>query len=61
MYLLMLYPVSNLKAIGQLVMEVLHLKDLRDTESVVMNAVVIVLGECQISKAMYIRGVSTII
>ena len=46
MYLVML--VSNFKAIGQLVLEILHLKDLGDTASVVTNAVVLVLGECQI-------------
>ena len=32
-------------------MEILHLKDLGDTESVVTNAVVLDLGECQISMA----------
>ena len=31
---------SNFKAIEQLVMEILHLKDSRDTSSVVMDAVV---------------------
>ena len=35
---------SNFKAIGQLVMEILHLKYLWDTESVVTNAVVLVFG-----------------
>ena len=30
-------------------MELLHLQDLGDTTSVVTNAVVLVLGECQIS------------
>ena len=30
-------------------MEILHFKDLGDTASVVTNAVVLVLGECQIS------------
>ena len=35
---------------------VLHLKDLGDTESVIMNAVVLVLGECQIPMATYLRG-----
>ena len=30
-------------------MEILHFKDLGDTASVVMNAVILVLGECQIS------------
>ena len=54
--LLMLYPVSNFKAIGQLVMEILHFVDLGDTVSVVTNAVVLVLGECQISMATYLRG-----
>ena len=43
MYLLMLYPISNVKAIGQLVME-----DLGETESVVTNAVVLVLGDLQV-------------
>ena len=32
-----------------------HFKDLGDTESVVMNAVALVLGECQISIATYTR------
>ena len=35
-------------------MEILHFKGLGDTESVVTNAVVLVLGECQISIAMYL-------
>ena len=55
MYLLILYPVSNFKAIRQFVMEILHFKDLGDT-SVVTNAVVLVLGECKISIATYLRG-----
>ena len=40
MYLLAMHltPVSNLKAIGQLVMGVLHFKALGDTESVITNA-----------------------
>ena len=54
MYFLM--PVSNIKAIGQLVMKILHFEDLWDTESVVTNAVVLVLGECQISIKTYLRG-----
>ena len=37
-------------------MDILHLKDLGDTESVVTNAVVLVLGECQLSMATYLRG-----
>ena len=37
-------------------MEILHLKDLGDTESVVTNAVLLVLGERQISIATYLRG-----
>ena len=45
-----------LKQSDTLVMDVLHFKDLRDTESVVTNSVVLVLGECQISIATYIRG-----
>ena len=40
----------------QSVMEILHLKDLRDAYSVVMNAVVLVPGGCQIPMAMYLRG-----
>ena len=40
-----LTPVSNFKAIGQLIMD--YFKDLGDTESVVTNAFVLVLGECQ--------------
>ena len=42
-------------------MEILHFKDLGDTESVVTNAVVLVLGECQIAMATYLMGVSTLI
>ena len=38
-------------------MEILHLKDLGDTESVVTNAVVLVLGGCQISMATYLWGI----
>ena len=38
-------PVSNFKAIGQLVMEILHFKDLGVTASIVTNAVVLVLRE----------------
>ena len=33
----------------------LHFKDLGDTESVITNAVVLVLGECQMSIATYLR------
>ena len=40
----------------QSVMEILHFKDLGATESVVTNTVVLVLGEWQISMAMYLRG-----
>ena len=58
---LMLYPVSNVKAIARLVMDILHLKDLGATESVVTNVVVLVLGECQIAIATYSRGLSTLI
>ena len=36
-------------------MEILHCKDLGATESVVTNAVVLVLGECQIPIATYLR------
>ena len=57
----MLYPVSNFKAIGQLLMEILHFKDLGDTVSVVTNAVVLVLRECQMSIVTYLMGVSTLI
>ena len=56
MYLLMLYPCINFKAIEQMVMEILHFKDLGDTESVAMNAVVLVLAECQILMVMYLTG-----
>ena len=52
--------VSNLKAIGQLVMEILHFKDLGDT-SVVTNAVVLVLGECQITTPTYPWGIVTLL
>ena len=54
-------PLYNFKAIGQLVMEILHLKDFGHTESVITNAVVLVLGECKMSKATYLRGVSSLI
>ena len=37
-------------------MEILHFKDLWDTESVVMNAIVLMLGECQISMANVPQG-----
>ena len=40
-------------------MEILHFKDLGDTASFVMNAVVLVLGECLIST--YLWGISTIL
>ena len=56
MYLLMFTPVSNFKAINQLVMEILHFQDLGYTESVVTNAVVLVIGGCPISMAMYLGG-----
>ena len=36
-------------------MEILHLEDLGDTESVVTNAVVLVLGDCQISMATCLK------
>ena len=39
-------------------MEILHLKDLGDTESIITNAVILVLGECQISLATYLRIVA---
>ena len=49
----------NLKAIGRLhnyhIMEILHFKDLGDTE-LAANAVVLVLGGYQISIAIYLRG-----
>ena len=35
-------PMSNFEAISQLVMEILHFKDLGDTKSVVTNAFVLV-------------------
>ena len=93
MYLLLLYP--YIKAIGQLVMKILYLNDLGDTECLVFellyvvsytsplyqilkqllmetlhfkdggggtmyclaaNAVVLVLRECQIAIATYLRG-----
>ena len=38
-------------------MEILHFKNVGDTESVVSNAVILVLGECQISIATYLRGI----
>ena len=53
--------VQNFRTIRQLFMEILHFNDLGDTEHVVTNAVVLVLGECQISMATYLRGVSTLI
>ena len=37
-------------------MEILNFKDWGDTESVITNAVVLVLGECQISIAVYLSG-----
>ena len=37
-------------------MEILHFNDMGNTESVVTNAVVLVLGDCQISIATYPRG-----
>ena len=46
-------PVSKLKAIGRLVMDILHFKDLGDTASVVTNTVVLVLPKCQISIPTY--------
>ena len=49
-------PVSYFKAIRQLVLEILLFKDLRNTESVVTNAVVLVLGGCKLSMATYLRG-----
>ena len=48
--------VSHIKAIGQLVMEILHFKDLGDAASVVINAIILVLGGCQISMATYLMG-----
>ena len=48
---------KNYKAIGQLVMEILHFNDL-GIHSVVTNAVVLVLGECHISMATYLWVVS---
>ena len=37
-------------------MEILHFEDLGDTESVVMNEVVLVLGDCQVYMATCLRG-----
>ena len=37
-------------------MKILHFEDLRYTESVVMNAVVLVLRDCQMPMAMYLVG-----
>ena len=56
MYFLMLYPCINFKAIWQLVIEILHLQTLRNTKSVITNAVVLVIGECHI-----VRGLNQII
>ena len=43
-------------------MEILHVEVLGDSECrLAVNAVVLVLGEYQISIATYIRGVSTLI
>ena len=53
---------TNLKAIGRLLLEILHFKDLGDAGGcLAANAVVLVLGEYQISIATYLRGVSTLI
>ena len=52
---------SNFKANGPLVMEILLFKDLRDTASVVTNAVVLVIGDCQISIPTYLWGISTVL
>ena len=52
----MRHPCINFKAIEHLVMEILHFKDLGDTESVAMHAVVLVLAECHISMATHLRG-----
>ena len=56
MYFVMLYPCINFKAIWQLVIEILHLQTLRNTKSVITNAVVLVIGECHILVARYLRG-----
>ena len=40
-------------------MEILHFKDLEDTTSVVVNAVVQVLGECQMSIPTYLLCIFT--
>ena len=40
-------------------MEIMRLKDLGDTSSVVTNAVILVLGECHISIPTYPWGIST--
>ena len=50
--------VSNFKSLRQLLMEILHFKDVGDTERhLADNAFVLVLGECQISIATYLRGI----
>ena len=51
--------VSNLKAIGLLLMEILHFEDfvgIQDLCCLAANAVVLVLGEYQISIATYLGG-----
>ena len=42
-------------------MEILHLRDVGDTASVVTNAVVLVLGECQFSIPKYLWRISTLL
>ena len=50
--------VSNFKALGQLLMEILHLTGLEDTECrLAANAVMLVLGECHISIATTSGGI----
>ena len=52
---------GDTKAIGPLVMEILHFEDLGIRVSLAANAVVLIIGGYQISIAKYLRGVSTLI
>ena len=48
---------QNFRAIGPLLIEILHFEDLGDTECrLATNTVVLVLRENQISIATYLRG-----
>ena len=54
--------IPNKISIYLLLMEILHIENLRDTEChLAVKAVVVVPGEYQISIATYLRGVSTLI